>query len=302
MHLKKLSAFILTVFLLLQTVHVFAADNTVKVIYNGKEISFTEPKPAIVNGRTLVPIRGLFDKMGFQIEWDSETRIATLTKGSLTLYASEKGLEIKDAVTGENEPLDNDVQPQLINNYFMVPVRAVAECTGADVSWNQDTRTVTIEEEQLDGSGQSMKGSMKTSEKEYITALSSKIKEIKKAALDSNDEALQRFLGLSEKENELTSSTTEETKEKVLNLISEIEKMQPPAALSKVQDDVLQYTKLLSEFINASVSGINKEQIDEYTSQRRMISPQFGVDLSEYFKQNDVFFEGLYGADILDLI
>ncbi|GAG76523.1 unnamed protein product, partial [marine sediment metagenome] len=47
----------------------------------------------------------------------------------------------------------NDVAPKIINNRTMVPVRFIAENLGAEVTWNVETREVTIE---LDGQKMSM--------------------------------------------------------------------------------------------------------------------------------------------------
>ena len=55
----------------------FCASN-INVTLNGLAISFGDAKPEIINGRTMVPVRGLFEKMGYSIKWDSATRTALL--------------------------------------------------------------------------------------------------------------------------------------------------------------------------------------------------------------------------------
>ena len=40
-----------------------------------------EQKGVIVDNRTLVPVRGVFEKMGYTAEYDAETKTATLKKG-----------------------------------------------------------------------------------------------------------------------------------------------------------------------------------------------------------------------------
>lgn len=110
---------------------------TVKL--NGTMISFEQP-PVIIDGRTLVPLRAIFESMGAIVDWDGNTQtvISTLngttvklTIGSNILYKS-----------GEAKTLD--VPAQIINGYTMVPVRAIAEAFGADVNWDGDTQTVYI--------------------------------------------------------------------------------------------------------------------------------------------------------------
>ena len=62
----------------------FCASN-INVTLNGLAISFGDAKPEIINGRTMVPVRGLFEKMGYSIKWDSATRTATLTSNENTI-------------------------------------------------------------------------------------------------------------------------------------------------------------------------------------------------------------------------
>lgn len=47
-----------------------------------------------------------------------------------------------------NKPKPIDVPPVLINNRVMVPIRFIAENQGAQVDWDEQTRTVTV---QMDG-------------------------------------------------------------------------------------------------------------------------------------------------------
>ena len=57
---------------------------------------------------------------------------------STVAFASD---EIKVAI--DDEYVKFDVPPQSINNRTMVPLRAIFEALGADVEWNNSTRTVT---------------------------------------------------------------------------------------------------------------------------------------------------------------
>ena len=72
------------------------ADNDVKVTLNNAPISFETAQPTIVNGRTLVPLRGVFDKMGYEISYDNVTKTATLKKDQSIIKASSAGLILND--------------------------------------------------------------------------------------------------------------------------------------------------------------------------------------------------------------
>ena len=56
----------------------FSIDNTTaKINSMNKEMDV----PArLVNGKTMVPLRFLSEELGFNVEWDEETRTATISK------------------------------------------------------------------------------------------------------------------------------------------------------------------------------------------------------------------------------
>lgn len=100
----------------------------------------TDTPPAIVDGRTLVPVRAIFEAIGATVEWDNATRTATGAKDSTIV-----SIQIDNTtayVNGEARVLD--VPAQLINNRTMVPARFISEAFGCDVTWYQKTQTVGV--------------------------------------------------------------------------------------------------------------------------------------------------------------
>lgn len=99
------------------------------------------PQSALTkDGRTLVPLRGIFESLGAKVTWNNETQVARGTKGNTevlvqignkTAYVNGKAVEL-------------DVPAQIINGSTMVPLRFVSESLGAKVEWNNDTRTASI--------------------------------------------------------------------------------------------------------------------------------------------------------------
>ena len=53
----------------------------------GKVVTIDAP-PVIVNGRTLVPLRFIAEIIGFEVQWDSETRTVFLISA---VYEGERG-------------------------------------------------------------------------------------------------------------------------------------------------------------------------------------------------------------------
>ncbi len=126
----------------------YLTDNSVNsgitVLYNGTRISFHAygQNPELLESRTLVPLRSIFEAMGAEVEWDGATS---------TAIAKRNGVEVKIQI-GANEMYKNgssipvDVPAMLLNSRTMVPVRVIAEAFGADVQWNGNGRTVVITE------------------------------------------------------------------------------------------------------------------------------------------------------------
>jgi hypothetical protein len=115
--------------------------NAISVIVNGNMISFDQ-KPTIVEGRTLVPLRAIFEALGAEVEWDNDTKTVTAKRGDTTVSLTIGSNEIE--VNGTSKELE--VSASIINDRTMVPARAVAEAFGCNVSWDNDTRSVIIEE------------------------------------------------------------------------------------------------------------------------------------------------------------
>ncbi len=114
-------------------------DDEIAVKFNGKYLDF-DVKPTIINGRTMVPFRKIFEALNCTVSWDDENAIAT---GSRNGYIVS--LPIGDTTAFVNSsPVDLDQPAELINERTMVPLRFVSESMGALVSWNEATSTVTI--------------------------------------------------------------------------------------------------------------------------------------------------------------
>lgn len=113
------------------------AEITVKL--NGKKIDFDQP-PIIVNGRTLVPVRAIFEALGATVEWDNTTETVIAKRKNTTI-----SLTIGNNVMQKNnKDITLDIAPQLLNSRTLVPARAIAEAFGCNVDWDNDTQTVLI--------------------------------------------------------------------------------------------------------------------------------------------------------------
>ncbi len=113
--------------------------------YGQNNIDF-EPygqEPVIVNDRTLVPLRAIFEAMGAEVNWDDATRTVTATRDDVTISLAIGS----DQLYVNGEAVTIDVPAQIINDRTMIPVRAIAESFGCEVNWNQTARRVAITED-----------------------------------------------------------------------------------------------------------------------------------------------------------
>jgi len=113
----------------------------IMVSLNHRLLTFDQP-PLIIDDRTLVPVRAIFEAMGVTVDWIPATRTVTAKRGNTSIkMVIDTKILVKN---GTN--IEIDVPAQIINERTLVPARAIAEAFGASVNWNPDTRTVIIDD------------------------------------------------------------------------------------------------------------------------------------------------------------
>ena len=87
--MKKILSLVLAlgmVMSLLLPSSVFAASaQQIKVTVNNKQVEFPDAQPIIKNGRTLVPLRGVFEQLGCNVDWEQSSKTASITLRGNTL-------------------------------------------------------------------------------------------------------------------------------------------------------------------------------------------------------------------------
>lgn len=108
---RRLASFLILALILISP---SAATSTtgvpIRVYIHGQSVPFPDQLPVIIDGRTLVPIRGVFEAPAVFI-------------GSRTAW-----------VNGQQRILD--VAPRIIGNRTMVPLRFLAEAMGESIRWD----------------------------------------------------------------------------------------------------------------------------------------------------------------------
>ena len=115
----------------------------VKVYFNDEKIEFDQ-EPIIVDGRTKVPFRAIFETMGTIVYYrDSDKSILGLTRDG----------DVIEHQVGTNIAIVNGVEKtydtvsQIVNDRTLIPVRMVSDLLCASVEWKEKEREVLIEKE-----------------------------------------------------------------------------------------------------------------------------------------------------------
>lgn len=126
----------------------FAADDEIAVIINGERLG-TPIAPQIVNDRTMLPMRSIFESLGAKVSWFEADQIIFATKDDtlITLKIGVSEMSIQKIGDGNNISVALDSAPYIDSDYTLVPVRAVAEALDAQVGWIAESRTVVISKE-----------------------------------------------------------------------------------------------------------------------------------------------------------
>jgi len=122
--------------------YVVAATNTneITVTADGQRVAFEGQGPIIIDGTTLVPIRGVFEHIGFAVSWNGADRVATMTRGSDTIVIT---IDSFDFTTNGSEHALH-VPAQIIDGRTLVPIRLPLESVGYNLVWDGPNRAVII--------------------------------------------------------------------------------------------------------------------------------------------------------------
>jgi len=136
--MKKIISSLLCILIMLCSTVCFAAD-PIRVELDYAPITFDQD-PMIVNDRTMVPVRAIFEAMGASVEWNAETQTVISRLGNLTVV-----MVIDNPVMTINGGIKTmDTAPIIRGGRTLVPVRAVSESFGCEVAWDGNKRLVSI--------------------------------------------------------------------------------------------------------------------------------------------------------------
>lgn len=104
-----------------------------------------DPPAVMSNNSVLVPLRGIFEAMRSEVEFDNATKVITATRGS-TVVVLQLGSSVA-TVSGRQVSLA--APAQAVNGSTFVPLRFIGESFGAEVKWDGTERNVIITDASL---------------------------------------------------------------------------------------------------------------------------------------------------------
>ncbi len=112
------------------------------VAVNNKLIDFDVPPYINKDSRTMVPVRFISEALGLNVEWEGKTKTVYVGTGDKRMSLV---IGTNEIVTADGTVIEIDTEAVIKEGRTMVPVRAIAELSGADVKWVGKTRTVYID-------------------------------------------------------------------------------------------------------------------------------------------------------------
>ena len=124
--MKKCISIFLSVVMIFSVMSISSlADNGISVVIDEVSQKY-DVMPIIENGRTLVPLRGIFEALKAEVKWDDATKTVTATKGDTKVM-----LVIGNTLAKINDKeITLDVAAKIVDGRTLVPVRFVSEALG----------------------------------------------------------------------------------------------------------------------------------------------------------------------------
>lgn len=140
--MKKIIALVLAL-VLLTSFAAFAEpvfeDMNVTVELDGNVLEFDQ-KPLVESGRTLVPVRKIFETLGATVDYDDATRTVISRKGELIIVMQIDN----DVMFVNSEPKKLDVPAREVGGRTLVPLRAISDAMGVEIIWDDATSTAKL--------------------------------------------------------------------------------------------------------------------------------------------------------------
>ncbi len=309
--MKRSIAFLLAAVMMVG--NVYAKDITVTL--NDEEVNFDAQQPVIVEGRTLIPLRGVFEKLGYTVVWDGNTKTATLSN-------KEKSIDVtanSSTMTVNKDTVSLDVPAQIINGSMMLPLRAVGEASGLDVEWNSDSKTVVLNAEDKAPASETTENKVPDNDSKNISSISSDTADYARTAeyiciattvlLSVSDSFIYNILTMPEEDENYDEMFTNIRDDIDLNTYIMNNLSPQNDSETKIKALILEMIDVYSEMLKImeleNSGGITEDgaekTMSEYDEKMKKILYQLDSALNQYtYKANGFFLENFDTGNLND--
>lgn len=121
----------------------------VNVQLNGNNIDFTDANgqrvdAQIINSRTMVPMRKIFELLDATVDWEASTRTVKANKDGISIKLQIDNEIAEITKNGKTEKIKLDSKPIIVDGRTLVPLRFISESLGKQVGWDSANTTAII--------------------------------------------------------------------------------------------------------------------------------------------------------------
>ena len=137
---KRIAACLILLVFVVPTVAVSASE--INVVINGVVVDFGEVRPTEYNGYVMVPVRAVFERLDFNVDWVGigQREIVMLQRHDFTIQITLG--ELSFTTNGVTHPLGTAARS--IGGSIKVPIIAIIESIGLSVVWDENSRVLLI--------------------------------------------------------------------------------------------------------------------------------------------------------------
>ncbi len=130
--------------------YVMQIDNPVMKVTKGTEAEkevVMDVAPYLDNGTTMIPLRGLLTEMGAEIAWDGDSQSIFVEhpKAKVELQIMNPRVFVTTGGYGRVRYTLKGSAPKIKDSRTFIPIRFVSENLGYTVTWDGETKTITVE-------------------------------------------------------------------------------------------------------------------------------------------------------------
>ena len=135
---KVIIVLVITLFCVMPVVSIYA-EKAISLEVDGVVIR-SEVSPTIIDGRTMVPVRDIFEACGADVVWEPTTKKITGSKDGkvVVMQVGSNKVYINSGVTAM------DSMPVIVNGRTLAPARYVASSFGGTTEWDALNKIVII--------------------------------------------------------------------------------------------------------------------------------------------------------------